>query len=97
MTVDLQELDNKVPWPENDYMNPKRLRPPPFDFERLVRFTFYGFCMAPVQHRWFKTLNSLFPEKNGMSSVLKSVAFDQLLFAPVGMLTVLFGLLGLRY
>lgn len=87
MTMEIQELDKKVPWPENDYMNPNRIRPPPFDFERLVRFMSYGFLMAPVQHRWFAALNSLFPLTKGIATTnaLKRVAFDQLLFAPVGM------------
>lgn len=84
ITLEIQELDNKVPWPEHDYMNPNRLRPPPFDFERLVRFMSYGFIIAPIQHKWFKTLSGLFPTEKGMSSVLKSVAFDQLIFAPIG-------------
>lgn len=83
----MQELDKKVPWPENDYMNPNRLKPPPFDFERMVRFMSYPFIMSPVQHKWFATLNKLFPMTAGAATTnaFKRVAFDQLLFAPIGM------------
>ena len=66
----------------------KRL-PPPFDFERLTRFMSYGFIMAPLQHKWFGFLNSTFPftKTSGTTAAMKRVAFDQLLFAPIGMLT----------
>jgi len=61
--------------------------PPPFDFERLTRFMAYGFLMAPVQHKWFGFLSSTFPltKMAGTTAALKRVAFDQLLFAPVGL------------
>ncbi|QIX01613.1 hypothetical protein AMS68_007130 [Peltaster fructicola] len=87
LTMDMQEMDNKVPWPENDYMNPNRLKPPPFDFERMVRFMSYPFIMSPVQHKWFSTLNRLFPMTAGAATAnaFKRVAFDQLLFAPIGL------------
>jgi protein Mpv17 len=46
----------------------------------------YGFLMAPVQHKWFGFLSSTFPltKAAGTSAALKRVAFDQLLFAPIG-------------
>lgn len=86
LTIEIQELDRKVPWPENDYMNPNRLKPPPFDFERTVRFMAYPFIMAPLQLKWFAFLNKTFPITEGLATTnaLKRVAFDQLLFAPVG-------------
>lgn len=43
--------------------------------------------MAPVQHKWFAFLSKTFPltKSSGTSSALKRVAFDQLLFSPVGL------------
>jgi hypothetical protein len=47
----------------------------------------YGFLMAPVQHKWFSFLSSTFPitSKSGTVPALKRVAFDQLIFSPVGL------------
>lgn len=47
----------------------------------------YGFLMAPVQHKWFSFLSKTFPlsKGNGTVPALKRVAFDQFLFAPVGL------------
>ncbi|PNS19772.1 Protein sym1 [Sphaceloma murrayae] len=91
-SIEIQDLDRKTPYPDEDSLPPyagvsiKRL-PPPFDFERLTRFMAYGFLMAPLQHRWFAFLSSTFPltKTNGTSAAMKRVAFDQLLFAPVGL------------
>ncbi|KAF2717746.1 hypothetical protein K431DRAFT_288272 [Polychaeton citri CBS 116435] len=83
-SIEIHELDGKVPWPEDpeSFAHPKR--PPPFDFERLTRFMAYGFMMAPVQHKWFSFLANTFPIGTGKSTVnaMKRVAFDQLLFSP---------------
>ncbi|KAK5137377.1 hypothetical protein LTR08_008955 [Meristemomyces frigidus] len=83
MSVEIQEFDKKVPWPSNSL----HTRPPPFDFERLVRFMSYGFIMAPVQHRWFGFLHKTFPMEGGRATTnaLRRVAFDQLLFSPCGL------------
>lgn len=89
MSVEIQDLDKKVPWPVDDYMTPASKRgPPPFDFERLIRFMAYGFMMAPVQHKWFGLLHRLFPIENGKgtANAFRRVAFDQFIFAPIGML-----------
>lgn len=87
--VEIHELEGKVPWPEPDYLSPNAQRklPPPFDFERMVRFMAYPCIMAPAQLRWFAFLSSTFPLGGGKSTVnaMKRVAFDQLLFAPVGL------------
>lgn len=86
--LEIQELDKKVPWPEDDCMTPASKRgPPPFDFERLTRFMAYGFMWAPFQHKWFGFLQSTFPLSGGKATVnaLKRVAFDQFLMAPTGM------------
>lgn len=85
-SVEIQDLaDKKVPWPQS----PLHMRhaPPPFDFERLVRFMAYGFIMAPLQHRWFSFLHNTFPISGGKATTnaLRRVAFDQLLFAPCGL------------
>ncbi|KAJ9630560.1 phosphoglycerate kinase [Taxawa tesnikishii (nom. ined.)] len=88
--IEIHELDRKLPhWggPEELIPDSKKL-PPPFDFERLIRFMSYGFIMAPVQHRWFGFLNKTFPiggKSGGTAAAFKRVAFDQLLFAPIGL------------
>jgi hypothetical protein len=84
--IEIHELDKKNP--SNDHLLiPDSLRlPPPFDFERLTRFMAYGFLMAPLQHRWFSFLSRTFPltKTAATTQAMKRVAFDQLLFAPVG-------------
>lgn len=89
--VEIHELDKKVPWPDEEDMLPpsKRRAPPPFDFERLVRFMAYGFMMAPLQHKWFGFLHRTFPigDGHGTLNAMKRVAFDQFLFAPAGEFT----------
>ena len=86
--VEIHELDRKIPWPEEDLIPDSKRLPPPFDFERLTRFMAYGFLMAPVQLKWFAFLSRTFPltKTAGTLPAFKRVAFDQLLFAPVGML-----------
>jgi len=84
---EIHELDRKVDWPPGGLIPASEKLPPPFDFERLVRFMAYPFIMTPVQHRWFKFLSTSFPMKAGgaaMGPALKRTAFDQLLFAPLG-------------
>lgn len=53
----------------------------------MTRFMAYGFIMAPIQHKWFGFLNRIFPlaKGAGTSAAAKRTAFDQLLFAPVGL------------
>lgn len=47
---------------------------------------FYGFMMAPLQFKWFGFLSKTFPITKAANTVpaLKRVAFDQLIFSPVG-------------
>lgn len=87
MAIEIHELDRKNPLLEQDLIPDSKYLPPPFDFERLTRFMAYGFLMAPVQFKWFKFLSKAFPvtPKSGFGAALKMVAFDQLIFAPVGM------------
>jgi len=85
--IEIHELDRKNPLSE-DLLIPDSIRlPPPFDFERLTRFMAYGFLMAPVQHKWFGYLSRTFPltKTSGTAAAMKRVAFDQLLFAPIGL------------
>lgn len=88
LSIEIHELDRKVPWPDqDDYRSATRRGPPPFDFERLTRFMAYGFMMAPIQHKWFGWLSRLFPIEGGKgtTNALRRVAFDQFLFAPCGL------------
>ncbi|KAF2484344.1 hypothetical protein BDY17DRAFT_295469 [Neohortaea acidophila] len=87
--IEIDDFDpKKVPWPENNFMLPPSKRgPPPFDFERLIRFMGYGFLWTPAQHRWYGFLDHTFSGRGGSAtaSTLKRVALDQFLFAPVGL------------
>ncbi|KAL7936562.1 hypothetical protein V8C35DRAFT_295830 [Trichoderma chlorosporum] len=84
--IEIHELDEKNPFLDRELIPDSKNLPPPFDFERLTRFMAYGFCMAPVQFRWFKLLERMFPITKGSAFVpaMKRVAFDQLIFAPFG-------------
>lgn len=91
VTVEIRELGRKSPFYEKDSLEfgsgiQTTGVPPAFDFERLTRFMGYGFCIAPVQFRWFKLLERLFPmsKTSSFGPALKRVAFDQIVFAPVG-------------
>lgn len=70
----------------SDLMAPSKKSPPPFDFERLTRFMSYGFIMSPVQFHWFSFLSTAFPITKDVATIptLERVAFDQLIFAPLG-------------
>ncbi|KAK4109826.1 hypothetical protein N656DRAFT_322364 [Canariomyces notabilis] len=86
LAIEIHELDRKNPFNNRDLIPESKLLPPPFDFERLTRFMAYGFCMAPVQFRWFKFLEKCFPisKTSAFAPAMKRVAFDQLIFAPFG-------------
>ena len=86
LAIEIHELDRKNPLHDQDLIPDLKFLPPPFDFERLTRFMAYGFGMAPVQFTWFKFLSRAFPitKSAGLGPALKMVAFDQLVFAPVG-------------
>ncbi|KAF2108550.1 hypothetical protein BDV96DRAFT_261631 [Lophiotrema nucula] len=85
--IEIHELDKKNPWPADEIIPDSRGLPPPFDFERLTRFMAYGFLMAPLQHKWFGFLSRTFPVTKDSAFVpaLKRTAFDQFLFAPIGL------------
>lgn len=71
-----------------DFMAPNKKLPPPFDFERLTRFMSFGFIMSPAQFHWFAFLSRAFPitKESATIPAMKRVAFDQLIFAPIGTL-----------
>ncbi|KAK3956616.1 hypothetical protein QBC32DRAFT_330490 [Pseudoneurospora amorphoporcata] len=87
VAYEIHELDRKNPLNGQDLIPESRDLPPPFDFERLTRFMAYGFCMAPLQFKWFGFLERMFPitKTSAYLPALKRVAFDQLIFAPLGL------------
>jgi len=89
MAIEIHELDRKNTLNEQDLIPESRFLPPPFDFERLTRFMAYGFMMAPIQFKWFQFLSRAFPitKTSAFAPSMKRVAFDQLVFAPVGIAT----------
>ncbi|KAK1979638.1 Mpv17/PMP22 family protein [Colletotrichum cereale] len=88
VAIEIHDLDRKNPFYEKDLIPDAKYLPPPFDFERLTRFMAYGFAMAPLQFRWFKFLSTTFPitKTSAFVPAMKRVAFDQLIFAPFGLL-----------
>lgn len=91
MAIEIHELDKRQHVYPGELIPDSKKLPPPFDFERLTRFMAYGFMMAPVQLRWFSFLSKTFPvtKTAAMVPALKRVACDQLMFAPVGMHSIL--------
>ncbi|CAM1510659.1 Fc.00g009940.m01.CDS01 [Cosmosporella sp. VM-42] len=86
IAIEIHDLDRKNPLYDRDLIPDSKSLPPPFDFERLTRFMAYGFCMAPVQFKWFQFLTRIFPitKTAAFGPAMKRVAFDQLIFAPFG-------------
>lgn len=87
LAIEIHELDKHNPLNEQDIVPNSRALPPPFDFQRLFRFAGYGCMIAPVQFKWFQLLSKAFPitKGNAFGPALKRVAFDQLIFAPIGL------------
>lgn len=87
IAIEIHELDQKKPFGSEELTPDSRRLPPPFDFERLTRFMAYGFLMAPVQHKWYGFLSKTFPFTKTSRTIpaLKRVAFDQLIFSPIGL------------
>lgn len=87
IAIEIHELDRKNPANFQELIPDSKFLPPPFDFERLTRFMGYGFMMAPLQFKWFQFLSRSFPmdaKSGSLGPALKRVAFDQLIFSPVG-------------
>jgi hypothetical protein len=91
LAIEIHELDRRNPINDTDLIPDSKRLPPPFDFERTVRFMSYGFIMSPLQLRWFKFLSATFPMSKTATwlPALKRVSFDQFLFAPAGKTTYL--------
>jgi hypothetical protein len=89
LAIEIHELDRKIPWPPGELIPLSDKLPPPFDFERLTRFMAYPFIMGIPQFKWFGFLSRAFPipASGGWAAPLKRTACDQLIFAPVGMLS----------
>jgi len=87
IAIEIHELDRKNPLSDHDLIPDSKFLPPPFDFERLTRFAAYGFCMAPIQFKWFGFLSRTFPitKEAAFGPAMKRVIFDQLIFAPLGL------------
>lgn len=85
--IEIQDFSRKsATFDRDDFVPDVKTLPPAFDFERLTRFMAYGFCMAPIQFKWFKFLSTTFPmtKTSSFGPALKRVAFDQFIFAPFG-------------
>ncbi|KAI5780896.1 hypothetical protein EDC01DRAFT_730535 [Geopyxis carbonaria] len=88
--IELDNMAEKLPHYGNDLIphNVTPNGPAPFDFERLARFSAWGFIVAPFQFKWLQLLQKTFPMSAAAGSTLpalKRVAADQLAFAPVGL------------
>ncbi|KAI5820571.1 hypothetical protein BZA77DRAFT_80264 [Pyronema omphalodes] len=84
------ELDEKLPHYGDELIptHSRHVLPPPFDFQRLIRFASWGFIIAPFQFKWLQFLSKTFPVTKAAANVpaIKRVVMDQALFAPVGLL-----------
>lgn len=84
--IEIRELGRKGSFLDRDLIPESKALPPPFDFQRLTRFMAYGFCVAPLQFRWFRFLEHAFPmtKTSAFGPAMKRVVFDQLVYAPFG-------------
>jgi len=87
IAIEIHELDKIFSQTQGDLIPESEKLPPPFDFARLLRFVGYGFMIAPIQFKWFQLLSRMFPitKGNSLGPALKRVGFDQLIFAPTGL------------
>ncbi|KAG9621444.1 hypothetical protein KCU64_g21291, partial [Aureobasidium melanogenum] len=87
LAIEIHEIDRRISEEELIPDSKKQGFKSADTLGRLTRFMAYGFIMAPVQHKWFGFLNRIFPlaKGAGTSAAAKRTAFDQLLFAPVGL------------
>lgn len=83
--IEMPEYNEKSLY-ASEFMTPSKNLPPSFDFERLTRFMSYGFIISPVQFQWFAFLSRAFPitKERATLPAFERVAFDQLIFAPIG-------------
>ncbi|KAF2842412.1 integral membrane protein [Patellaria atrata CBS 101060] len=87
IAIEIHELDKKKSWPAGEIIPDSPLLPPPFDFERLIRFMGFGFIMTPIQFKWYGFLSRAFPltKTAGTIAAMKRVACDQFIYAPIGL------------
>lgn len=85
-SIEIHELGRKSADFERDFVPNHKALPPPFDLERLTRFMAYGFCVAPLQFKWFRFLERAFPmtKASAFGPAMKRVVLDQLVYAPFG-------------
>ncbi|PHH69257.1 hypothetical protein CDD82_7895 [Ophiocordyceps australis] len=85
--IEIHELGHDKHARFGDDALPRAMAPPPFDFERLARFMAYGFAVAPLQFKWFRLLERVFPmtKTSSMGPALKRMAMDQAIYAPFGL------------
>ena len=86
----MPDYDEKSPYATEFLVPHRTLGPPSFDFERLTRFMSYGFIMSPLQFHWFSFLSRAFPitKQSATLPAMQRVCFDQLIFAPIGILPI---------
>ncbi|RDA94057.1 hypothetical protein CP533_5279 [Ophiocordyceps camponoti-saundersi (nom. inval.)] len=84
--MQIPEIGRKGTYLEPDLLPISKSAPPEFDFERLTRFMAYGFCVAPLQFKWFRFLERAFPmtKTSAFGPAMKRVVFDQFVYAPFG-------------
>ncbi|KAF4511705.1 hypothetical protein G6O67_003477 [Ophiocordyceps sinensis] len=84
--IEIHDLDRKTSFLDRDLIPDSKALPPPLDFERLTRFMAYGFCVAPLQFKWFRFLGRAFPmtKTSAFGPAMKRVIFDQFVYAPFG-------------
>lgn len=84
--IEIHQLGRKSAELERDVLSVTNPLPPAFDFERLTRFMAYGFCIAPLQFKWFRFLERAFPmtKTSAFGPAMKRVVFDQFVYAPFG-------------
>ncbi|KHN94115.1 Mpv17/PMP22 [Metarhizium album ARSEF 1941] len=85
-SIEIHELNRKSADFERDFIPNPKAPPAAFDFERLTRFMAYGFCVAPLQFKWFRFLERAFPitKTSAFGPATKRVVFDQFVYAPFG-------------
>ncbi|KAG5982811.1 hypothetical protein E4U55_001305 [Claviceps digitariae] len=85
-SIEIHELDRKSADYDRDFALKPQALPPSFDFERVTRFMAYGFCVAPLQFKWFRFLERAFPitKTSAFGPAMKRVVFDQFVYAPFG-------------
>jgi hypothetical protein len=86
ISIEIHELNEKGPLPTHR-AELLATSPPPFDFERLVRYMAWGFLIAPLLFKWFGFLSDTFPitPTSGIAPALWRVAIDQLILSPTSL------------